>query len=340
MTYAQTPGIETVVRESAVVMVDYENLYAYFADQSSLRQTADEVIGDLTEACRKYLSDQWNVKSSSLTAYADFSLLPSKGREIQRRLYLNGIEPHFVPGDIQKNAVELQLCIDAIDAITSRSDIDLLAIVTAERMYLPLVTHCQHAGIDAVIINFLQPQMAQTRTISESYINGKEILSNFSKSGYEGLHVHGMETPAAKAPAPVTRSEPVEYKQVTNPAVLDALVLIEEHFGQYNEIFLTPLLRKLSEFLGDQHDPKQLVNELEEAGAIWLEKRSGYPYDFTVMILDSDHPDVAGIQIREEGEQQEDYFDEQPSAAGDSHPIYDNPGSIRRTVFRRLGDQG
>ena len=94
--------------------------------------------------------------------------------------------------------------------------------------------------------------------------------------------------------------------------------ITEEHFGQYKEVYLTPLLRKLSDVLGEQHDPKSLVSELEAAGAVRLEKRDGYPYDYTVLILNQDHPDVQEIQ--------DEYYSKSSSYNGssDSYGDYDS----------------
>ena len=337
MTYYQNPGSEAPVSEQSVVLIDYENLYTYFAEQTSLRPQPHEAISDLSDACKAYLHERWNSKSSTFAAFADFSLLPSQGREIQRRLYLNGVEPHYVPGGIQKNAAELQLCVEAVSTIQSRDSVDLLVILTADRVYLPLATYCQHKGIDVVIVTFQQQEFASGHSLSECYTSGQEILRTYARSGYSALRTSGEEAPPK---LPAKRSEPVAHRPITNPIVLHVLNVIEEHFGQYNEIFLTPLLRKLSEIMGDQHDPKQLITELEEAGAVWLEKRSGYPYDFTVMIMDADHPDVSAVQSVEDEEGNEDYYEDGEQSTRTTNPIYDSSASMRDSVIRRLGGQG
>lgn len=337
MTFYQNSGIEAPVSEQSVVLIDYENLYSYFAEQTSLRPLPHEAIGDLTDACKAYLRERWKSKTSMFAAFADFSLLPSQGREIQRRLYLNGVEPHYVPGGIQKNAAELQLCVEAVNTIQSRDSVDLLVILTADRVYLPLATYCQHECINVVIVTFQKQEFVQGHTLSECYISGHEILRTYARSGYGALRATSEEV---HPKLPAKRSEPVVHRPINNPIVLHVLNLIEEHFGQYNEIFLTPLLRKLSEIMGDQHDPKQLINELEEAGAVWLEKRSGYPYDFTVMIMDADHPDVLAGQTTENDGGREDFYEEGEQSARQTNPIFDTSASMRDSVIRRLSGQG
>jgi hypothetical protein len=52
-------------------------------------------------------------------------------------------------------------------------------------------------------------------------------------------------------------------------------------------------LRKLSdEFEDPTYDPKTVISDLEDAGAVRLEKRRGTPYDYTVLIVERTHPDV------------------------------------------------
>lgn len=331
------PGKEASASMQAIVLIDYENLYTYFAEKSGLRRQPDEAVDDLADACRKFLRENRGAKSSSFAAFADFSLLPRQGREIQRRLYLNGVEPHYVPGEIQRNAAEIQLCVEAADIIHSKDTFDLVVVLTADRVYLPLAAYCQHRGMEAIIIAFRQPELSQTHSLSKCYISGHDILRTYAESGYNAMRAPAAE-PASKQSA--SRSEPVEYIPITDPTILHVLRVIEEHFGQYNDIFLTPLLRRLSEIMGDQHDPKQLITELEEVGAVWLEKRSGYPYDFTVMIMDSDHPDVAEIQSAASDSGTEEYHEDRGPLGAASDSIFDPPETPRDNVIRRLGNPG
>ena len=94
------------------------------------------------------------------------------------------------------------------------------------------------------------------------------------------------------------------------------LEIIEEHFGQYDEVYLTPLLRKLSEELGDleDHDPKSLIGDLENAGAVRLERRRGFPYDYTVLLVNPNHPEVQAVREEFAAENGDDY--ERPSDFG------------------------
>ena len=79
--------------------------------------------------------------------------------------------------------------------------------------------------------------------------------------------------------------------------LIRALQIIEEHFGQYEEVYLTPLLRKMSDLFDENEcDPKAIVSGLEDHYAVRLEKRNGVPHDYTVLILVDGHPDVARVR--------------------------------------------
>lgn len=72
------------------------------------------------------------------------------------------------------------------------------------------------------------------------------------------------------------------------------LNIMVSKFGQYSEIFLSPFLRKLSDAMPNLADwqRKGLLGDLEFKGAIRIEKRSGIPYDYSVVVLNWNHPVV------------------------------------------------
>jgi hypothetical protein len=72
------------------------------------------------------------------------------------------------------------------------------------------------------------------------------------------------------------------------------LGLLVKNYGMYHEIFLSPFLRKLSDALPNLADweRKDLMSDLESKGALRMEKRSGVQHDYTVVILNYNHPVV------------------------------------------------
>lgn len=284
----------------AAVFVDYENLFGHIYSRIGSRGRPDELINELLDELGRYLIEEVRTQTALINAYADFSEMHGSGQYVQRALYLRGIEPRFVPGALQRNASEIQLCVDAIEVLHNRSDIRTFVIVTGDRPYLPLVQQFKRYGCQALIATLAPPPStdALPHVEDDVFLDAFNLLSDSSRralasSSSTSSNSHSQQRPTYQK----GRTEPVDYISIEKPGTLRALEIIEEHFGQYEEVYLTPLLRKLSELLDeDLYDPKTIISELEEVGAVWLEKRRGFPYDYTVLLIDADHPDVAAIQ--------------------------------------------
>lgn len=304
MTMRYSPESEKTSAQPlrAAIFVDYENLFSYLHGRIGSRGRPEEFINELLEELRRYLLEEVRTQTAMTAAYADFSEMHGSGQFVQRALYLQGIEPRFVPMTLQRNAAEIQLCVDAVDTLYSRPDITSIVMVTGDRRYLPLVQQIKRHGNRALIATVAPPPSTDNLPGVEDdvFLNAVNLLSESSRRMLSSSMTH---RPAASSASTGSsqyqkgRPEPVEYRTVTDEGAHRALEIIEEHFGQYEEIYLTPLLRKLSELL-DEHlyDPKTLISDLEEAGAVWLEKRRGFPYDYTVLLIDGKHPDIEAIQ--------------------------------------------
>jgi hypothetical protein len=113
-------------------------------------------------------------------------------------------------------------------------------------------------------------------------------------------------TSPASAPSPAVKAppRPVVRETTFSPALaitdenqIAALRTMLDHFGQFNEIFLSPFLRKFSDALPRLADfeRKALLNDLEAAGAIRIEKRKGEPFDYSVIVVNYNHPTVRRV---------------------------------------------
>lgn len=283
--------------QRAAIFVDYDNLFLHLYERMGPRSRPDDVITEVVQELKRYLMQESRTSTAVVAAYADFSEMHGNGQRIQRGLYLHGIEPRFVPGAIQRNAAEIQLCLDASDTLYNRQDIGTIAIVTGDRPYLPLVQHCNRRGSRALIATFSPPSSVG----QSSHVDDDVFLPAINLLGDTTRRSLSSPRPVHRpAPPPAPRKSPVDYMEIEHPGARRALQIIDEHFGQYPEIYLTPLLRKLSELLDDdRYDPKSLISELESAGAVWLEKRRGFPYDYTVLLIDTQHPDIQELQQRD-----------------------------------------
>lgn len=74
----------------------------------------------------------------------------------------------------------------------------------------------------------------------------------------------------------------------------EALIILLKYFGQHDEIWVGPFLRRLSEDLTHlaYHERKAVMDTLIFNGVARLEQRTGYPNDYAVLVLNENHPDV------------------------------------------------
>lgn len=286
--------------DSAALFVDYDDLY-----QSLSRQVGDahEAIERLVRSVSTSICGRSGVEVVSARAYADFSTFDA-GSAVQHDLTQMGCDPIFADSSVQLNAPELQLCVDAVRVGANRPEIGLFVVVTGNRPYLPLLKHLRASGKQIVLVGLRLPPARDLAGLGNShFVDAARLLSTSRKSNpdIDPLPAFGPVS------TPTIRTD-VEHIEVEDYAGLETLRILEEHFGHYDEVYLTPLLRKLTEDLDDgADDPKTVIADLEKLGAVWLEKRTGYPYDYTVLLVDGTHPTV--LRIREEVANDSDYQD-------------------------------
>lgn len=283
----------------AAMFVDYDNLYSILKAQSSASQSTSGHAIEIFDEVSRYLEEGDDTPTIFGRAYGAFdTLLDEEDAEVPSDLHRRGIEPVYVPHALQDNTAEMRLSIDLVHFLETRSDVQTLVIVTGNRPYLPLARQIREQGRRALVAAVNPPQTADAPSYVEDslYLDARNLLSQDSR---EDLLSNAPESGATYTQASGGSSPtPRHYQSLTNPVARRTVEITERHFGQYDEVYLTPLLRKLSDILGPDHDPKSLVSELEAAGAVWLEKRNGYPYNYTVLIVNDEHPDVQ--EIREE----------------------------------------
>ncbi|WP_420457182.1 NYN domain-containing protein [Rubrivirga sp.] len=273
----------------AAVLVDYQNLHHYLKG----RMGRDGSSADLAGALFKALRDRLAADDTRLVrgrAYADFGGLDDHTRHVQRSLYLHAIEPVYVPATMHRNTTDLQLAVDAVEMRDRHPEITTFVLLAGDRDYAPVVTALLAHGRRVLVVGFkehLSPYLLE-HTDAGEFVDANDLLP-------------------ADALAPEvevgTAIQTTEFAEVQDPAYeinYDALEVVEKFFGQYEEIYLTPLLRRLSDEIGEVegHDPKSLVADLEECGAVRLERRKGMPYDYTVLLVNGEHPAV--VEVREE----------------------------------------
>lgn len=279
--------------ERAGMFVDYENLYSVLTAQSSKNRQTSTYATEILDEVARYLEEGDDTPTIYGRAYGPFDVLHgTEDADVPSTLHSMGVEPVYVASAMQGNTSEIRLTVEVTKFLKERVDVQTIVIVTGDRPYLPLVRTIRERGGRALVAAVNPPQ-TEAYAESDLYLDARNLLSQESR---EDLLANAPDDGGASAPPDNTVSPPQRYERLDNPVARRTIAITEEHFGQYEEVYLTPLLRKLSDILGSEHDPKALVSELEAAGAVRLEKRNGYPYDYTVLIMNEVHPDVEEVQ--------------------------------------------
>ena len=298
MAYSQKNNNRDQVSAGAAILIDYGDLYRKLPRNTSKGFESMETIFGMIEALRRDLREKRRTRTNVVRAYADFASMNEVGSHAQRMLYMKGIEPLYVPNAGGTHTVELQLCVDAMDLLHHRSDLALFVLLTGKNAYLPLVQKFRQAGRKMLVVALDKPIAgASTMELESDWFMPAQNLIGGPPSGRTPSPT---PPPIERMPRPPTPAE--EYKddrpfeEFENPMLLRTLEIIDDHFGQYDEVYLTPLLRKLSDLVDERrYDPKHLISDLVRYRAVRLEKRSGFPHDYTVLILENHHPVVARV---------------------------------------------
>lgn len=355
-----------LVQEYAAISIDYENVYYHlrgkYADIPELNDFVVEILMNL----QKHLEEKFGLRSIIAKAYADFERIKATP---QGSLYLMGVETVYVLGTDHKNAADMKLCIDAMEVLYTRAEIETFVLFAGDRDYIPLIQHLKKQAKSVIAVGFegsfsgdlmtnvgrsnfidamtLLPEERRSKLdeIAEKYrdyekaeaerdaertlelqerLRASETPQIDQKRTVEApktekqLEVNKEEGVPEKGKRIAKESEPTKVATVAQAAATvksadmeetdafnlpksdmtdeerECLRLMLSQYGTYHEIYLSPFLRKLSDALPNLADwqRKGLLADLEFKGAVRLEKRSGIPHDYTVVILNYNHPVV------------------------------------------------
>ncbi len=307
----------------AAVLIDLEDIRRVLEPGMNGPGNVVDAAQELIDGLRSRLRER-NAQITLARAFAEFDAFTDEGMGVERALYAAGIEPHYAPRSLDGCAVEVQLTIDACTLLHARPDVESIVLVTGSRTYLPLVQHLRASGRRVYLApmhrlsDVTTPGLLLDHVLYPGHTENKGAGRREASRNTLEQEQHSTDT------IPTTTSaddrQDVVYKRIETDLCRQAVQIIDTHFGQYEEIYLTPLLRKLSEeFAYDNCDPKAIVSDLEEAGLVWLEKRQGYPYDYTVLLIDDNHPDAPP---RFSTDDDEDLSYDEPFDSGDGQSAY------------------
>jgi len=81
---------------------------------------------------------------------------------------------------------------------------------------------------------------------------------------------------------------------IESESEITCLEVLVRNYGHHREVWISPYLRKLTDALPRLADfeRKTLLTSLEGRGAIKIEKRRGEPYDYSIILINFEHPEV------------------------------------------------
>ncbi|MCW5937408.1 MAG: NYN domain-containing protein [Fimbriimonadaceae bacterium] len=294
----------------AAVFVDFENLY--YGLYNSLPDEIDsgdqvvQVVRDL----RGLLLEKYGEQCIISHAYADFERIES---DVQGPLYLSGVETHNVLGTEHKNAADMRLCIDALETMYTRPDIQTFVFLAGDRDYIPVIQHLKKHARTVRALAFLDNMSGDLlQNVGEEYfIDAKTLLlpEVAAKLG----------TKPKREPKPISQ-EAVKWmvaeraktdygtkfrtpKSLIEEDDVIAVKILLAEFGHHREVFVTPFLHRLRNDLPHlaEHERKKLITRLEDSGIVAISKREGVdrftgePNVYSVIIINWNHPDVQDL---------------------------------------------
>ena len=313
------------------VFIDYENIHYYlkntFKEPTELGSYTSEIVRNL----RLKLEQELGLQVIVMNAYADFERV---GGGSLGALYLMGIMSQNVLGTAHKNAADMQMCIDLMQLLYTRSDIQTFVLVAGDRDYIPVVQHLKRFGRRVLVAAFrdtlsgdlleiigeqhfmdIQPLMSEAsqakliehrskedaKRVELPKIAAPKVVGRISLEGkvkerpaYRSAIQQQQSMPPAAAPTPVPVPSRI-LTQLTDGArecLACILNFIEER--RMAEPGITLLLRYLTDEMPllANWERKELLEQLQMAGAISVVQRPGYDYAFSVAVVNYEHPVV------------------------------------------------
>lgn len=290
--------MESDVRYAAL-FVDYENLYYFLKNRLTPGQDPGDAVTRMVRSARIRLQQTFNEQCVIQHAYGDFEKIDANA---QSDLYLLGVDTHHVLGTEHKNAADMRLCIDALEVLYTRPEIRSFVFMAGDRDYIPVIQHLRKHARTIRVAAFPQNISGDLLQIvgEDLFIDGTLLLPSEFVLGPE-------RRPSMPAPQP--RVDPVQTAQ-PRPVVprfnsvrrlteqdRAALDIMLRYFGDKPEVWVTPYLRRLREEMPmlEEYERKALLSNLSHAGATTVEKRTGTMNDYSVAIINWDHPDVRDL---------------------------------------------
>ena len=293
----------------AAVFIDFENVYYHLRKRLFNEERTQDVIIDLIRSLREFIQDKRNESCIIQHAYADFEQLEVNA---MGPLYLMGVETHNVLGTEHKNAADMRLCIDCLEILYTRPEIGTFIFVAGDRDYIPVIQHLKKRAKMVLAVAFKDNISGDLlmNVGEKGYVDANELLTHvvraelevgeerMKEQKYLARQEVKVEAPKSvyRAEQPVKVAEPVFSRAtpISERNALEALEILLMNYGDKTEVWFTPFLNKLRQLMQHlaEYERKAIITTLEDFGAVKIEKRLGDPHDYSVLIINWNHPDV------------------------------------------------
>lgn len=308
------------------VFIDYENIHYYIKNNFREPPELGSYTAEIIRSLRHKLENELGLQVIITNAYADFERV---GGGSLSQLYLMGIVSQNVLGTAHKNAADMHMCIDLMQLLYTRPDMDTFVLVAGDRDYIPVVQHLKRRGRHVLVAAFRDTLSGDLlEIIGES--NFIDIQPLLSEASLTRLNEHKakedqkrVELPKIAGPKVVGKislegkvRERAAYRPAFNPAAASTTVVappshiitqltdtaheclahilnfIEER--RQPEPGITLLLRYLTDEMPllANWERKELIEQLQYAGALTVVQKTGMEYNYSVAVINYEHPVV------------------------------------------------
>lgn len=294
-------------KDYAALFIDFENIFHYIRKRTVDSERAHDIVLELIQELRKKLSADFAQSCIVQYAYADFEQIEVNA---QGQLFLLGVETRNVVGTEHKNAADMRLCIDVMETMYTRDEIETFVLMAGDRDYIPVLQHLRKHAKTVQVVAFKENISGDLLTlVGDGYIDafsclgkiaqselevGQERLNEYFEMRAEASNEQAHQIAEARANGKVAQVAFEKAKRLADKDSLIALEVMLHNFGDKPEVWFTPYLNKLRNALQHlaEYERKALVTTLEMSGVVKIEKRRGEPHDYSVIVVNWDHPDV------------------------------------------------
>ena len=292
----------------AALFIDFENIYYFLHNAVGDDTDAADYIVNMIRELRSFLVSDRNEQCIVLHAYADFERIETNA---QGALYLAGVETHNVLSTDHKNAADMRLCIDALETLYTRPEIETFVFMAGDRDYIPVIQHLKKHAKTVIAVAFqgnMSGDLLQN-VGEESFFDAitflpselEDSIKRYDERRAEEIRARATATRAPVVPAEVPPAlKSVEFaasRSLKEADEIRTLEILLTDYGHHQEVWVSPFLSELRRQFGHlaEFERKALISSMAAAGAVKVEKRDGEPHPYSVLVINWNHPDVQDL---------------------------------------------